>query len=75
MNKEKLLKKDLNCEEHGYEKQYFCESEDCQEALCSECYIERHLGHPKKPIRAVYQEKRREFQDALDTLTVRIEEF
>ena len=69
------LRKDTNCEKHDLDKKYFCEDEGCQEALCPECYYENHTGHPKKLLKTIYQEKKREVQDVLEDLGVTIKEF
>lgn len=48
-------------------KSYYCLAESCQRPLCPDCYIEEHLGHPKKPLKAVYEKKRREIDSAMET--------
>ena len=56
------LKKDLQCEQHGLEKKYFCAALDCQKAICPECYFEGHHGHEKKLLKDVFEERKLEFE-------------
>ena len=64
----------MKCEKHGFDKLYFCLADDCQEPTCPDCYFEEHVGHPKKSLQAVYDERKREVDGVIDTLDEQVSE-
>ena len=65
--KEMHIMQNLKCEDHSLDKVYFCLAETCQVPLCPDCYIDDHLGHPKKLFRTVYEERKHEVEATMGT--------
>ena len=43
--------------------------------LCPDCYIDDHLGHPKKLFKAVYEERKREVEATMGTFDQKLSQF
>ena len=54
--KETIFKKHLTCQEHDLDKIYFCET--CKKPSCPECWFGEHIGHERKILKKVYEEKK-----------------
>ena len=63
------------CKNHEYVKTYFCLEEGCQMPLCPDCYFDDHLGHPKKSLKAVYEERKREVEATMGTFDQKLSQF
>ena len=72
--REVRLKKNLMCEKHNLEKIHFCMDEGCKKALCSDCFIEEHIGHKKRRVAEVYLESKKKIDAALLPLQTMISE-
>ena len=46
----------------------------CNEALCPECFMDSHVGHERKNLKKLYEEKKRTLLDALELYQNKIDE-
>ena len=67
-----MQKSDPKCLKHDLEQIYFCET--CQSVICPECLIEEHMGHKRRILKEVYEERKNEIKCCVNSLNQKIDE-
>ena len=66
MIKEVKLAKHITCKLHELDKVYFCVT--CSEVLCPDCFIDNHIGHERKNLKKVYEERKQSLNNAIHSI-------
>ena len=72
MIREMKQAKHMTCQVHELDKVLYCMT--CREAYCPECFMDNHIGHERKNLQKVYQEKKQSLLAAFEPIEKKIGE-